>query len=83
MARQIWTDKELLDSLAIIQPSEEDKYSDIPGWKDEEYISSSPKAVLLRIHSKGDIWFPLSHLRIAEDKQSIYASEWILKEKGL
>lgn len=86
MARQIFTDKLLLDCIDTIKESEENKYSDIPGWEGE-FLSTSSRAVLLYMpHGKGrggtEVWFPFSHLRIAEDRQSIYASTWILTQKG-
>ena len=86
MSRSVWTDKDLLDSIAEIQLSEEDKYDEIPKWKNE-YLSKSQRALLLSFpDSKGDkreIWFPLTQLRIAEDRQSIYCSIWFLHKIGL
>lgn len=84
--REIWSNKALLDSIKEIRPSEEDKYSDIPGWEGH-YLAESPDAVLLYIvrdkRADSDVWFPKSQLRIAEDRQSLYASTWILDQKGL
>lgn len=87
MAREVWSNKPLLESLTTILPSEEDKYSDIPGWEGG-YMQDTSMAVLLYMpEGKGrgatEVWFPKSHLRIAEDRQSIYASNWILHQKGL
>lgn len=87
MAREVWTNARILNSLKTILPSEGDKYSDIPGWEGE-YMSSTDAAILLYIPARrgkpsAEIWFPMSQLRIAEDKQSIYASQWILEQKGL
>ena len=86
MAREIWTNPQLLDNIEHIKESEEDRYSDIPGWEGE-YLASTPDAILLFMpNGKGknerEIWFPIKHLRKAEDGQSIYASNWILTQKG-
>lgn len=87
MAREIWNNPELLDRFTTILPSEEDSYDEIPGWEGE-YMGETHNAVLLYMPmGKGRNatreWFPYSQLRIAEDRQSLYASQWILKQKGL
>lgn len=83
MAREIWSNAKLLDSIRVIQPSEEDRYSDIPGWEGE-YMAATDGAILLYMpKTSAEIWFPIGQLRIAEDRQSIYASLWILLQKGL
>lgn len=87
MARSIWTAQFILDRIQTIKESEENKYTDIPGWDKCEFFSDTPDAILLILEVKGgkrqDFWFPYSQLRIAEDRQSIYCSEWILTQKGL
>lgn len=87
MARSIWTDKNLLARIVTIIEIEEDRYTDIPGFDKCEYMSVSSAAVLLILEIKGsdkkEVWFPFSQLRLAEDRQSIYCSNWILTQKGL
>jgi hypothetical protein len=81
MSRDIFGFPAVMDSIAVIGDSEENKYSDIPGWEGEcENFTGA--AVCLSIKGT-DVWFPFSHLRKAEDGQSIYASNWILKQKNL
>ena len=87
MARQIWTNKELLNSIKVIQESEEDNYSEVPGWEGE-YMATTPDAILLYIPShRGrpvkEVWFPKSQLRLSEDRLSMYAANWLIEAKGL
>lgn len=88
MARDIFTNKSLIERLQIISDSEENNYSDIPGWEGGYLAEArSGAAVLLWFpHRKGkdqEHWFPISQLRRAEDNQSIYASNWIIDQKKL
>jgi len=74
-----WEDA--IDLLEVITEREERKYSDIPGF-DGDIEASTEKALCLVCNGK-EVWFPHSQLRKAEDGQSIYASNWILEQKGL
>ena len=74
-------EKHVLAELKVITESEENKYSDIPDW-DGTMISYTSAAALLQIGER-EVWFPLSQLRKADDEQSVYASIWILEQKGL
>lgn len=83
--RVLFTQPNVMDKIAVISEKEENRYSDIPGW-DGEYGSASPLAVELYFPQRtirNWLWFPFSHLRKAEDGQSIYASDWIINEKHL
>jgi hypothetical protein len=71
----------LLDKLAVISDAEENRYSDIPKW--EGLVAHQTDAAVLLLVGGQELWFPLSHLRIAEDRQSLYASDWILKQHDL
>lgn len=74
-----WDD--LLERLQVISDREEDRYSDIPGFG-EDVVELRDTSVKLDLGDR-KVWFPLSQLRKAEDDQSIYASKWILEQKGL
>lgn len=74
----IYSMKHVIDRIAVITDSEENKYSDIPGW-DGDCLRESDKSVLLNCKS-GEKWFPYSQLRKAEDNQSIYCSTWLLNK---
>lgn len=84
MARSIYTAPHILDVIGVIQGSEEHKYSDIPGFEGE-FLASSPNAVLLVLAGRGvprrEVWFPFSQLRVAEDRLSLYATNWVLDQK--
>jgi len=79
--RDLYTNRDIMDAIPVITDREENKYTDIPGWEGE-YTDYTEKAVLLRMPNT-TIWFPFSQLRKAEDGQSIYASNWILEQKGI
>jgi len=83
MGAEIHKRPELMEVIEIIQEHEEDKYSDIPTWTGwvETWTDS---AVLLDLPGREtrSNWFPLSQLRRTEDGKSLYASEWILRQKG-
>ena len=88
MAREIYTNPQMMAKIQIISDSEENSYSDIPGWKGGYMAEArSGLAVLLyfpdRPGKDAEVWFPYSQLRKAEDDQSIYASNWILEQKKL
>lgn len=76
MSRDIYTIPELMAQIEIIDSEDEDLYSDIPGFKGriEQWTD---KAILIKKN-----WFPISQLRKSEDCDEIYASLWILEQKG-
>lgn len=80
---EVWELTDFLDTLQVITASEENDYSDIPGWEGEFVVISSKAIKLYFPKTSLSVWFPLSQLRIAEDKQSIYAPNWLLNNKGL
>ena len=84
--RDIFNVPEVMHRLAVIQPFEEGKYSDIPKW-DGQILEHTTAAVLLhfsKVQRPSRInWFPYSQLRKAEDGQSVYATNWIIDKKGL
>lgn len=82
MAREIYTNHELMERIAVISAAEEDRYSDIPNW-DGGYLaeSRSGAAVLLYFRDGRQDWFPISQLRRTEDKLSLYASYWVLDKR--
>jgi hypothetical protein len=86
MARDIFTNPDIMMLIREITSSEEHKFSDIPGWQGG-YMAVSALAVLLwfpdREADKDRYWFPFSQLRKAEDNQSIYASNWIISKCDL
>lgn len=82
MPTDIFKNMIVMEALQVIKPSEENDYSDIPKW-DGFLVRATEKALLLELKDGTEVWFPISHLRIAEDKQSIYASNWILEQKKL
>jgi hypothetical protein len=86
MSRSIYAENEIMDKIATITESEENRFSDVPGW-DGDILASSPASILIECSNKGhpvtETWMPLSQLRKSEDKQSIYASNWILEKKNL
>lgn len=86
MPRDIYTVPEVMLTLQVIRDAEEDGYSDIPGW-DGTVLGWSDKAIKIRAGNKGEplreVWLPVSQLRKAGDGQSVYASVWILDQKGL
>jgi hypothetical protein len=86
MTRTIFEFPEVMRAIALIAETEEGKFSEVAGW-DGSIRSHSDKAVLAYIEPKGQkpeqIWLPLSQLRKTEDGYSIYASDWILAQKGL
>lgn len=83
--REIFQVPEIMSRIAVIQPYEEDKYSDVPKW-DNMILEWTISAVLLqftRITRPTRMnWFPFSQLRKAEDGLSVYATSWILDKKG-
>lgn len=84
MAREIYSDKNVMALITVISDAEEHKYDEIPGW-DGGYTAVGERAVLLFFPNakEDEIWFPFSQLRKTEDGLSLYASRWILYEKGL
>ncbi len=82
MPRDIFTVPEIMAKLCVISDREESRYSDVPGWQGE-VMSWTEAAVLFRFLDNSEEWLPYSHLRKAEDGRSIYASLWILEQKGL
>jgi hypothetical protein len=86
MARSIYSIPEVMARIDEITDAEESRYSDIPGW-DDTVLQVGDKAVKIKAGRRGkspeEIWMPLSQLRKAHDCQSVYASVWILDQKGL
>lgn len=84
MLRDITHVQEVMAKIAVIQEHEESRYSDIPKW-DGWIENYTDHAVLLKLdrQSGRNDWFPYSQLRKTEDGKSIYASYWILEQKGL
>lgn len=74
--------KLILDAIGVISEREENSYSDIPGFTGQ-MIEWTDRGILLLMEDGSQIWFPISQLRKADDEQSIYASNWILEQKGL
>jgi len=70
-----------LSHVDLITERDEHRYSDIPGF-DGDIIDVRPKALCLILEGT-PTWFPISQLRQAGDGQSLYASKWILEQKGL
>lgn len=84
--REIYSVSEAMARIRVISEVEEDFYSEIPRWEGM-VLSWTGSAVLLKLPHKDrtsrDNWFPYSTLRKAEDDHSVYASNWILRKKGL
>jgi hypothetical protein len=76
MSRDIFTIPELMEQIEVLEVEDEDLYSDIPGFEGriEQWTD---KAILVKRN-----WFPISQLRKSEDNDAIYASLWILEQKG-
>jgi hypothetical protein len=79
MTMDIFKTPELLDRIAVITDAEENRYTDIPKW-DGLVETYTERGVKLLLTNGTGIWFPLNQLRIAEDRQSLYASNWILEQ---
>jgi hypothetical protein len=76
MSRDIFTIPDLVEQIETLDPGDEDLYSDIPGF--EGRIEKwTDKAILIK-----RVWFPISQLRKSEDGDEIFASLWILEQKG-
>lgn len=87
MAPDVFTVPEVMRAIEPITDREENRYSDIPHWEGS-VMSWTDKALCVRVTKRQpdgsyDVWLPLSQLRKAGDEQSIYASDWILEQKGL
>ena len=85
MAFDIFKTPHVMRAIATISEQEENRYSDIPGWEGMTGFDTA-KGVFLVITKDArtqEIFFPYSQMRKAEDEQSIYASNWILEQKGL
>lgn len=72
----------IIRRISTISEFEEDRYSDIPKWSGQ-YVTTTQYALLLRLDDGRDVWVPFTQLRKAEDENSLYASNWILNERGL
>ena len=85
MTASIFENREAMDKIAVISEDEEDRYTDVPGW--DGTCFSSNKAIRVTVAPRGqtprDVWLPFSQLRKAADGQSVYASVWILDQKGI
>lgn len=78
---EIYTQPSIMARIAeFTNDQEADRYSEIPGWEGG-MLSATNNAVLLQCKDTTH-WFPFSQLRKAEDGLSVYASMWILNEKG-
>lgn len=86
MAYEIYGNADAMSRIRVIKPSEENLYSEIPGWGGE-IRHHTDDAVLLSFNPDRDLraryWLPFSHLRKTEDNLSIYASDWVLRKTGL
>lgn len=75
----------IMEKIKIIRDNEESLYSDIPEWN--EQIAGWTDAAMLLIFpgraTRREHWMPYSQLRKSEDGLSVYASNWILEQKGL
>lgn len=71
----------VMGKIRVMLEIEEDLYSDIPRWNGT-YIHSTESAVLMQIGDK-QVWLPFSQLRKTDDGLTIYATNWIIDEKGL
>lgn len=75
MTRSIYSIPSVMDKIEYLDTEDEDDYSDIPNW-DGMIDQWTDLAILV-----GKTWFPISQLRRTEDEE-IYASNWILEQKG-
>jgi hypothetical protein len=88
MSRDIFTIPEVVEAIAVITEEEDGKYMEIPDWSGG-VEAWTENAVLLSIEARDDetdrspYWFPYSQLRKDISETEIYASFWILNEKGL
>lgn len=74
--RSIFSIPSVIEKIEVLEVEDEDMYSDIPNW-DGRIEQWTELAVLI-----GKDWFPISQLRKDEDFDIIYASFWILEQKG-
>lgn len=86
MPRAIYSNAEIMANIQTMTETEDGMFGAIPGWTGE-YVADTPNAVLLflpeRSWRESEVWFPMRHLRKTSDGQSVYASLWILAQKGL